>query len=166
MVTVSVNNPLRFLQQVLVDLLSLSELHAVIGPGRSLRLKIDAKFVGSDEGCLWRTIGMEPHVVQTVFLHLRKDTHPRGLVGGRIAGLGEATVLHRTAKPYRTVVDIELAPLYPHLPEAEGRLIIVVTQADAYLIKLRAELVPEHQFLTNGDANLYPITSNLLIEAV
>ena len=127
--TISIHDSLRLLQQILVDLLSLSELHTVIRPRGSLRLEINAELVGCCKGGLRRTVGMEAHMIQTVFLHLGQDTHPRLLVGRRITCLGEAAVLHCSAKPHRTVVHIQLAPLYTDCPHAEGGLVIVVAHA-------------------------------------
>ena len=74
--TVGIDDALRLLQQVLVDLLSATEFYTVVRPRRTFGLQIDTQFVGSSKGSLGRTIGMEPHVVQTVLLDLRENTDP------------------------------------------------------------------------------------------
>ena len=99
MVAISVYDSLRLLKQILVNLLSSTESHAVVRPRRALWLEIEAKFVGGSKGSLRRTIGVEAHVVQAVLLQLGEDAHPRRLVGGRITRLWETTILHRTTKP-------------------------------------------------------------------
>ena len=134
MMAIGIHNTLRFLQQILVDLLSPTEFHTVVRPRRPLGLQIDTQFVGSGEGSLWRTIGMEPHMVQTIRLDLREDTGPRGLIRRRIARLRETAVLHRSTQPHRMVVDIQLPTIHPHLTQAEGSLVIIIAHTDADLI--------------------------------
>ena len=127
---VGIHNPLRLLQQILVDLLPATQFHTVIRPRGSLGLKIDSKLVGCGKGGLRRTIGMEAYMIQTVFPDLRQDAHPRLLVRWRIAGLGKTAVLYGAAKPHRTVVDIQLTTLDTDLPHAEGGLVVVIAHAD------------------------------------
>ena len=76
MMAIGIHDTLRFLQQILVDFLSPTEFHTVVRPRRPLGLQIDTQFVGSGESSLWRTIGMEPHMVQPIRLDLREDTGP------------------------------------------------------------------------------------------
>ena len=161
--TVGIDDAFRLLQQILVDLLSATELYTVIRPRRTFGLQIDTQFIGSGKGSLGRTIGMEPHMVQTILLDLRENTDPRGLVRGGITRLGETTVLHRTAQPHGVVVDIQLSAFYPHLAQAEGGLVIVIAHSDTDLIELGGELIPQTEHLPDGDTHGDGIAGNLQI---
>ena len=163
MMTVGIDDAFRLLQQILVDLLSATELYTVIRPRRTFGLQIDTQFIGSSKGSLGRTIGMEPHMVQTILLDLRENTDPRGLIRGGITRLGETTVLHRTAQPHGVVVDIQLSAFYPHLAQAEGGLVIVIAHSDTDLIELGGELIPQTEHLPDGDTHGDGIAGNLQI---
>ena len=140
--TVGIDDALRLFQQVFIDLLSPTQLHPMVWPRGTLRLQVDAHLVGSSESSLWRTIGMEAHVVQTVLLHLREDADPRGFVGRRISRLRETAVLHRAAQEGGTIVDIQLSAHRPHLTDAEGGLVTVGTGEEANPIEFRIKLIP------------------------
>ena len=105
MVTVLVDDALGFVHQVLVYLLSTTQLHPVVRPRRSFGLQIDAHAVGSSKGRLRWTVAVETDVVQSVLLTFLEDAQPLSLVGRRIARLGKAAVLYRAAQKEWAVVD-------------------------------------------------------------
>ena len=119
MIAIGVGDADTLVEEVLVHILAPAEFHAVVGPRRSFWLKVNAHEVGGYEGCLWRTIRMETHVVESPLLALPEHTSPRVDIRGRIAGEREAAVFHRSAQLHEAVVDIKHLPSYLYLPHAE-----------------------------------------------
>ena len=117
---VGIDDAARLGEQVLVDDLTATEGHAMVGPRGTLGLQVDAHTVGSGEGGLGRTIGMEADVVEPVLTALEEDARPRGFVDRWIAGLGEAAVLDCAAQPYRLTVEQELTATDGDVANAEG----------------------------------------------
>ena len=120
MVAVGIDDAARLTEQVLVDDLTATEGHAMVGPRGSLGLQVYAHAVGSSKGGLGGTIGMEADVVEPVLTALEEDARPRGLVDRWIAGLGEAAVLDCAAQPYRLTVEQELTTTDGDVANAEG----------------------------------------------
>ena len=58
-ITIETYHALRFFQQITVDGHATTQLDAVIGPGGTLWLQVEAQLVGSAESRLRRAIGME-----------------------------------------------------------------------------------------------------------
>ena len=114
----------------------------MIRPRRAFGLQVDAHTVGGTEGSIGRTIAVETHVIQSPFLALGEDAQPFLFVCRRVAGHGEAAVLHRAAQEHRPSVDVELTVADADLSQAEEGLILVVTGAYREQIKIGMELVP------------------------
>ena len=143
MVAVGVDDALRLLEEIFVDDLSTTQTNTVIRPRRSLGLQVETHLVCSGKGGFGRTIAVEAHVVQSVLATFLKDAQPRSLIGGRIARLGEATVLHRSTHPDGLAIEIELAPLYADVADAEGYLPLVITYIYVQSVQMGMKLVPK-----------------------
>ena len=120
MVAIGIKDGAPLVHEVFVDGLAVAELHTVVGPRRSFGLQVDAEAVGSHEGSLGRAIAVEADVVETVLLTFPEQTHPRGGVGGRIARLREAAVLHGATQMNGVAVEEDITFLHLHLAETEG----------------------------------------------
>ena len=143
MVAVGIDDAARLTEQVLVDDLTATEGHAMVGPRGSLGLQVDAHAVGSGEGGLGGTIGMEADVVEPVLTALEEDARPRGLVGRGIARLGEAAVLDRAAQPYRLTVEQELTATDGDVANAEGDGERLAAVDEGAGVEIRVGLAPE-----------------------
>ena len=139
---VFIDDALRLLQQVLVDGLSATQAHSVVGPRRSFGLQVEAQLVGSLEGGVGRTVAVEAHVVQTVVLALLENLQPLFLVGGRIARLGEAAVLHGATQEQRPAVNLHLPSLDADVAQANSGLIDIFASLNGEQIEMGVELVP------------------------
>ena len=62
--------------QVGVDGTTVSKCHTVVRPTRSLGLEVETHLVGCYEGCVGGAIGVETHVVQSVFLAATEYAFP------------------------------------------------------------------------------------------
>ena len=74
--TISIDDALTLLKQIVINGLSCQQFHTVVGPCRSLWLEIESHLICCSESGLRGAIGMETHVVQTVFLTLLEDSGP------------------------------------------------------------------------------------------
>ena len=142
MVAVFIDNALRLLQQVLVDGLPATKPHAMVRPRRSFGLQVDAHLVGSLEGSVGRTVAMEAHMVEAVILAFPEHLQPLLLVGGRIARLGEAAVLHGATQEQRPAVDLHLPSLDADVAQANSGLIDIFASLNGEQIEVGVELVP------------------------
>ena len=121
MMAIGIDDAAGLLEEVFVDDLTATQLHAMIGPRRSLGLQVEAHLVGSGEGGFGRAIAVEAHVVESVLATLLEDAQPRRLVGGRIARFGEAAVLHRATQPDGFAVQVELRSADADVAHAEAQ---------------------------------------------
>ena len=106
MVAIGSHHALSLLKQITVYGHATAQLYTMVGPRRSLWLQIQSHLVGSAEGSLGRTIGVEAHMVDAIAFAFAEDVKPRRLVGRRIARLREAAVLYGSTQPYRVAVEI------------------------------------------------------------
>ena len=142
MIAVGVDDALRLVEQILVDIHAATQLDAMIGPRRTFRLQVDAQLVGRLEGSLWRAIAVETHHVEPVLLALTQDAQPLVNVRRGIARIGEEAVLYRTTNERRHAVDVELWPLDGDVAQAERRLIDIIAGIDHQTVDHGRELAP------------------------
>ena len=74
--TVCVNDALALLQQIPVNRLSSQQLHTMVRPRRTFWLEVEAHLISCSKSRIRRTIGMESHMIETVFLTFPEDTEP------------------------------------------------------------------------------------------
>ena len=164
-VAVLIDDAARLVEQVLVDGHAAAQLDAVVGPRRSLGLQVDAHLVGCLKGCLGRTVAVEAHVVESVLAALAEDAQPLGLVGGRIARLGEAAVLHRAAQEQRSAVDVELSAADADVAQSKGGLIDVVAHLERHQVEVGLELVPLLEAVAEDDVERHLVAADGLHQA-
>ena len=145
-VTVYFADALCLLHEERVDVLSVSQLHAVVRPAGSLRLDVESRHVGCEERSLWRAVGVEPHVVESISFACLEHVHPLIHAHRRIACEGEVAVLHGSAQLGLPSVDEEHPSFDFKLAHSEHRLegIALLEQADE-LVGLEVELVLEQR---------------------
>ena len=143
MMPIGIENALRLVQQILVYLLSATQLHAMVWPRRSFGLQIDTHLIGSTEGSIRGTIAVETDMVDAILLTLAENTQPLSLVGRGITRFWEEAVLHRATQEQRIAVDIELAPLDGDVAQTEQFLIDSRARLDSQLVEFRMELIPQ-----------------------
>ena len=143
--TVCVNDALALLQQITINRLSGQQLHTVVRPRRTFWLEVETHFISCCKSRIRRTIGMESHMVETVFLTFSEDTEPRCLIRRRVTRLREATILHRASQEDRMTVQNNLPSIHQDLTHSKGCFIIIITYADTNAIEIGMELVPQER---------------------
>ena len=152
MVAELVENTLRLLNEVVVNLHAATQADTVVRPRRTFHLQVEAQTVGNGESRLRRAVAVEADVVQAVLLTLAEDTLPRRFVGRWIARLGETAVLDRTSQEERATVDVELTPLSRHLAQSEGDRHIPAVVLQHLGIEPGIELIPQLGLRVEVDA--------------
>ena len=131
----------------------------MIRPRGAFGLDVEACHVGSQEGCFWRTITVETHVVETVRLAGLEEFKPRLQIHRGIARIGEVAVLHRTTQDGLSSVHVEHLATYFHLAHAENRFLreraaVFGLHHSLQFVQLRIELIPEQHTVTHLQDNV------------
>ena len=143
MVAVGGRHALGLVHEVGVDIHAAVELHAMVGPARSLGLEVESHLVGRREGRLGRTVAMEAHGVETILLALSEHCLPALHIGGGIAREWEIAVAHRATNPHGLPVEVNLHALDGDLAHAERGADGVVAGAHRQAIDARRKLGPQ-----------------------
>ena len=162
MIAIFLNHSLSFLHQIMVDGHAIAQLYTMVWPRWTFGLKIDSHLIGCRESCLGRTIRMESHHIESIFLAFLKNTEPRSLIGWRITRLRETAVAHRSSHPNLLAIHIKLSTFDGNLTHTKGSAKRFLAQSSSQGIKIRMEFIPKPDILAhrNNDGE-FSITFSL-----
>ena len=110
---------------------------------RDIGLQVEAQSVSSPKGSFRRTIALESHQVQSVFLTRAEGVKPPRHIRRRASCLGELIVFHHPTKEDMMSVENGLMAIHRRFIHAESCLVVVIARCDADTIEVRMELIPD-----------------------
>ena len=147
MVAISITDANSLIIKVFVYELSPTQLHSMVRPRWSFRLKIHSRHVCCKESSLRRAVGMEAHMIEAPLLTRLEENQPCLKVRRRITGIWEIAVLDSSTQLYLLAVNIEHLPTNFYLSHAEicSKLthLFTLIQFCRQTVHLRIILIPQ-----------------------